>query len=564
MSLSKNLRSARSFVHYYLLIFLFGPYSAHAGEQALLGHWKLSSNANDSSGNENHGKNHDVIFGIAGPDRKPNSAARFNGRNAYIEVPSNKTLQLATNDFTLTVWAHTDHALDDVIGDLVSKFDPAARRGLNWCIKNGHGMTGSQANYRNVHFGIDAETEPKWTDCGRPGNAVYIMAMAVHDGNLFVGTCEGGQNDTGHVYRYGGRTNWIDCGSPDESNAVTALAVHDGKLYAGTGRYRLRGSALVDSLNTNPGGKVLRYEGDGQWIDCGQVEKIDAVGGLGVFRGQLFATSMYNYPAFFRYAGDKQWLPGPLPANGRLITALSPYNGFLYAASWGGCDIYRIDGQKWSDAVNLESNGQTYSLEVHAGGLYTGTWRNGRVYRTNDGLSWASTGRLDEEQEVMGMAVHNGKLYAGTLPLAQVFRFDDEQGWTNTGRLDHTPDVRYRRAWSMAVFQGRLFCGTLPSGHVHALAAGCSVTHDEELKPGWRNLAAVRKGDRLQLFVDGDQVAESMPIEGSAFDLANDKPLLIGFGGHDFFQGSMSDLRLYGRALTPEEISSQSVQASRD
>src|SRR5262249_49080540 len=129
--------------------------------------------------------------------------------------------------------------------------------------------------------------------------------------------------------------------------------------------------------------------------------------------------------------------------------------------------------------------------------------------------------------------------------------------WTSTGRLDRTPDVRYRRAWSMAIFQGRLFCGTLPSGHVHALDVGSAVSDDHELKPGWRHLAAVRQGLRLKLFVDGKLVAaspESDAGKGPAFDLSNDRPLTIGFGTHDYFRGSLSDLRLYDRALTADEI----------
>ena len=38
------------------------------------------------------------------------------------------------------------------------------------------------------------------------------------------------------------------------------------------------------------------------------------------------------------------------------------------------------------------------------------------------------------------------------------------------------------------------------------------------------------------------------------YDLSNDQPLLIGFGAHDYFNGLMSDLRLYNRALTEPEI----------
>ena len=164
----------------------------------------------------------------------------------------------------------------------------------------------------------------------------------------------------------------------------------------------------------------------------------------------------------------------------------------------------------------------------------------------------------------MGMAVHNGKLYAGTLPLAEVYRHDGGTRWTRTGRLDLTPDVRYRRAWSMAVFDGRLFCGTLPSGRVHALEVGQSVTLDRALQAGWRHLAAVREGGRLSLYVDGKRVASSSPTpNASPLDLTNDQPLRIGFGEHDYFRGSLSDLRLYDRALSAGEIAALATTAGR-
>jgi hypothetical protein len=67
-------------------------------------------------------------------------------------------------------------------------------------------------------------------------------------------------------------------------------------------------------------------------------------------------------------------------------------------------------------------------------------------------------------------------------------------------------------------------------------------------------LAAVRQADRLKLYVDGKLVAESVIANPSALDITNEQPLRIGFGGNDYFSGSMSDLRLYGRALTSDEI----------
>src|SRR5262249_683826 len=154
----------------------------------------------------------------------------------------------------------------DVLGNIISQYDPTTRRGFNLNIKNHAGMTSSQSNYRNVHFGIDnGRSDGIWEDCGRPGNSVFIFSMVVHEGQLFVGTCEPGAGESGHVYRYGGPGNWIDCGSPDPCNAVSSLAVYNGKLYAGVSRYHLPHSGQPASPNDNPGGKVYRYEGDRKW-----------------------------------------------------------------------------------------------------------------------------------------------------------------------------------------------------------------------------------------------------------------------------------------------------------
>lgn len=523
---------------------------AAAGEPEPVGRWQLAGDARDSSGNNLHGVNHGVTF--------EGKAARFAGRKGYIEVPASKRLRLGKNDFTFSVWAHTADKLDDVLGDILSMYDPLKRRGVTWCIKNHAGAPSSQANDRQLQFGIDAGTEPKWRDRGRPGKSIYTMALAVHDGQLYAGTCEPGKDssskdEAGHVYRLDGESRWLDCGSPAPCNAVTSLAAYRGKLYAGVGRYRLAGSALPETTNANLGGKVYRYEGGKKWIDCGQLPKTEAVGGLVVYRGDLYASSLYKPAGFFRYAGESTWEACPLPKNGERVDALTVFNGHLYATSYDVCAVFRFDGKSWENMGRLEKSGQTYSFEVHDGELFCGTWPNGRVFRLAGGKEWRDAGRLGKELEVMGMAGYNGRLYAGTLPLAEVYRFDGGDRWTLTGRLDFSA-TRYRRAWSVAVFQGQLFCGTLPSGHVHSLEAGKCVTHDRELSPGWHRLAAVRQGQRLRLYVDGKQVAESMPFDADAFDLGDALPLKIGFGTHDYFNGSLRDLRFYARALTASEL----------
>ena len=523
-------------------------------DMGLVGHWKLHGDCKDYSGMENHGVNHGADLTADGPDRKAGTAAKFDGRDDYIEAPHSKSLSFGAGDFSISVWVNTDRVLDDVIGDIISKYDSATRKGFNFNIKHHAGMTSSQSNYRNVHFGIDnAKIDATWTDCGRPGNAIFVCATAVYEGNLYVGTFETGADESGHVYRYEGGTKWVDCGSPDKSNSVFCLAVYKGQLYAGTACYRASGSALPDSPNETPGGHVYRYEGGKTWVDCGRLGDANEVYALVVYRDELYGIPMYS-PGVFRFDGQSNWEYCGAPADLRSMS-LAVFNGNLYNTSNGGGGVWRYEsGTEWTFCGKQAEVTQTYSFAIYEGNMYVGTWPIGSVFRYDGGETWTNCGRLGEEREVMGMAVYNGKLYAGTLPLAQVYRYDGDDNWTLTGQLDTTPDVRYRRVWTMAVYQGKLFAGTLPSGHVFSLEAGKSVTHDYELEPGWRHLAAVREDGKLKLYVDGKLVATSTPFDSGDYDISNDSPLRIGFGAHDYFNGSMSELRIYNRALTEAEV----------
>jgi hypothetical protein len=106
----------------------------------------------------------------------------------------------------------------------------------------------------------------------------------------------------------------------------------------------------------------------------------------------------------------------------------------------------------------------------------------------------------------------------------------------------------------MAQFDGRLFCSTLPSGRIHALEAGPCVTYDHELPAGWQHVAAVKRGNILQLHVNGGRVAESRPFAPAKFNLDNPTMLQIGAGPGGYFRGDLRDVRLYPRALSDKEI----------
>jgi hypothetical protein len=378
--------------------------------------------------------------------------------------------------------------------------------------------------------------------------------MAVHDGQLFVGTCEPGDGDAGHVYRYGGSGNWIDCGSPDPCNAVSSLAAYNGKLYAGVSRYHLPHSGQPASSNDNLGGKVYRYEGDGNWTDCGRLGESVALHGMAVYQGKLYVTSMYAPAGVFRYDGDHNWVSVGTP-DGNRVEALGVYDGHLYGTGYDFGFLCRYEGgTNWAIVGEPPDTTQTYAFAVYEGNHYVSTWPTATVYRINGDHDLTNCGRIGQEREAMGMAIYNGKLYVGSLPLAEVYRYEGDTFWTRLKRLDFTPDVIYRRAWTMAVFQGRLFIGTLPTGHVHALEVGKNATYDRALEPGWRHLAAVRGSDALRLYVDGALVATTPTPPAVEYDIANEAPFYLGFGDHDYFNGILSDVRLYGRALNEAEV----------
>jgi hypothetical protein len=539
-----------------LLLLPAGGGGLPADDTGLIGHWKLAGDARDHSGNGRDGVNHGADLKAEGPDGRPSGAAQFDGRDDFIEVPAARSLRPGSHDFSISLWLNPAEGDSDVPGDIISQYDPLARRGFSLGLVTNAGVTTSQANYRNVQFGIDqGRIESKWTNHGRPGKAVLVFALAVHRGALYAGTCESGRDQSGHVFRFDGDAKWTDCGSPDPCNSVSSLAVYQGELYAGVSKYRLGGSSLTESENPHLGGKVYRCAGDRQWVDCGQLAGAEAIGGLVVYRGQLYASSLYKPAGFFRYEGGREWKALVVPS-GKRVEAMCVYNGDLFASSYDEGHVFRYDGRGWTDCgqVGDEINTQTYSLAIYAGQLYVGTWRSGKVYRYLADNQWEDTGQLGEELEVMGMLVHNGQLFAGTLPLAEVYRFDGPASWRQVGRLDLTPEVKYRRAWTMALYQGRMFCGTLPSGHVLSIEAGRNVTYDDELRPGWGHLVALRNGPKLKLFIDGKLAGTSAAFEPADFDLSCERPLRIGAGPGDYFRGRLRDLRVYNRALTDFDI----------
>jgi hypothetical protein len=525
------------------------------GSAELIGYWPLLDDAIDRSSTQHQSVATGLRFSAAGSNDVDRRGAEFDGRMSRIEVPKSSAINFGRQDFAVSLWVHTDEKLEDLLGDLVSCYDPATRTGFNLGVYNHGGVTNSQANSRQLHFGIDqARLETQFTDHGQLGNAVFVFSLCVHDGHLYAATCHAGSNEAGRVFRFAGGNNWIDLGSPDRANAISAMAVHEGELYVASAKYRLAGSSLAESDNPHRGGRVFRLTTDDQWEACGSVsEETEAIASLISYRGQLYASSLYKPAGFFRYEGQQRWTPCATP-DGKRVEALTVFNGEIFATCYDEGSVFRFDGQGWRVAGRIPDATQTYGFGVYRGQLYVSEWPNAHVYRNTTGTDWVNVGRLGEELEAMPLLVYNGKMYGGTLPKAEVYRYDGDHQWNRLAQLDTTPDVKYRRAWSMAVYQGRLFVGTLPSGRVHSIEAGKNATYDRPLTSGWHHVVAQRFGGRLQLHVDGKLVSQSSVFDPQEYDLTNAEPLYIGFGAQDFFRGKLAHVRLYRGALTTVQI----------
>jgi hypothetical protein len=538
----------------------------------LVGSWDLASDGRDASGHGHHAiQRGSVAFAPSAAPGMARPVAHFTGGTGHLEIAGPA---IGAGDFTLTAWINARGATT-AIGDVLAAFDPGSRRGFSLGLSHSSSC-GNHGNDRNLFFGLDAGSDVEWTGHGRPSaSTIMVCALAVHAGDLYAATWEAGLSNVGRVYRLDDEA-WVDCGAPWASNAVTRLATHDGHLYAGVSRLRGGGSGMPDSVNQNPGGRILRYEGGTDWSDCGQLDGADSIAGLVPFDGSLYAIPMYS-EGLFRLTPSSGWVACGTP--GRRLLALGVHDGALFGAGndhadvgsaiaqtaagvvvaarspAGGGGMFRYDGgASWSSLGLQPDTTQVYSIETYDGRMFIGTWPHGLVFRHAGGESWERAGRLGDETEVMNLLAYNGILYAGTLPGAQVHRFDGDGQWTAVGTLDRTPDVLYRRAASMVVFRGELFCGTLPSGTVHSMRAGLVVSDDRSMAAGWRHVAAVRAGRSVELHVDGLLVARRLDAEAtSAMDLGS-SPLLLGTGPRGGFDGELADVRLYRRALDAREL----------
>ncbi len=554
----------------------------------LLGYWKLAGDARDHSGNDHHGRPHGVDFSVAGPGGRPGTAARFDGIDDCVEVAHHPSLALGKDPFTLTAWVRVEEDHSDVIGDIAGKYDPASRRGLNLYLNTSSPGYNAHGDSRHLHFGIDNAMDSAWEDCGvLHATNTYVSALTVFAGQLYAAQADamGDGSQACHVWRYAGGQEWVDCGrvSPElGQRSAYALLVHRGQLYCGTGRQ--------DWVVTGPEhcsfAHVYRYLGGTEWEDLGQVGRNYRILSMASFQGDLYCGTDVCHPLIhpdscrvFRHRGGTEWEDCGRPGDQRHVFSLMVHDGQLYAGGNGPIHRY-LGGAEWEYLGTPLGNTQVHCLQVYRGDLWTGTWPQGHIARYAHGQTWEDMGLVGDLRpslrerinEINDLTVHNGSFFAGVIPKGEVYRYQGGGRWEMMRRLLAIPgyDPGHVDSWArvpcITAFGGMLYAGTgtcrgyaeekpLPeAGRVYRTRIGQAVAHEHDLGNGWHQVAAVREADRLVLYLDGRQVAGSAPFAGTCYDLQTTAPLHLGFGAVDYFSGNLAEVRLYGRALNPEEV----------
>lgn len=573
---------------YYLGVFAMiacdqNSVAAEINEQAegLVGYWKIEKDCRDYSGKDNHGVNHGVNFGTG------------KWKKAYVEIPSNNSLNFGTGNFSISVLVCTEKDMTGVVGDIMSKYDSVKRKGFNLNINASAPGYCSQGNDKHVYFGIDNGMTNDWEDCGRPmEDCNFVSALTVFNGDLYVGTADSTkEEDWCHVFRYKGCGKWEDCGRLGnfKITTVVAMIVHDGNLYAvaanqgwaNWGRPGWNNQPKGDVTKLDTQYHAYRYKGGKEWEDIGWVRNppnYPMLFGMASYRGNLYVSTYgHNVGGVSVYEGGNQWkMLRPFEVS----WPMAVYNDKLYVASRK--EVWEYDGQTWENTGNPVESTQLYCLETYRGELYVGTWPLGKVAVYREG-KWVDCGQVyPGDTEVMSFAVYNGKFYAGTLWCGDVSRYEGGKNWTFLKRFTETPMVGgswkgCTRPTSLTVYDGKLFLslGSGSSnlkdapcdnrGKVFCMEAGKNVSYDKDMGFGWKHVVAIKEGGRLKMYVNGDLVKESsVSFKAEDYDVSNNEPLKIGFGELNYFSGKIREVRLYNKALRPADVKDIYSQLKRD
>ena len=218
----------------------------------------------------------------------------------------------------------------------------------------------------------------RWKTLGNTGPTGGVSALAVYNGDLYVGGSftaadGGGAGSYGRIARLVGGSWQLVGGGTGFNGAVLALTVHNGELVAG---------GSFTSVDDNPVNRVAAWNGStwrelGTGIGTGSVYSLASHNGA-LFVGGQFSTAGGSPAAKIATWNGSAWSqPGPGFVGGD-VNALIVHGGSLYAAGGfitsGGVTVNRVarwDGAAWLP-LGTGANGLAYSLGSFGGRLLIG------------------------------------------------------------------------------------------------------------------------------------------------------------------------------------------------
>ncbi len=344
-------------------------------------------------------------------------------------------------DFTVTLLVDVPADRAGAAGGLAAKFDPVTRTGFGLSAISSAGGYNGPGDELRIAFGIDAGSEPEWSEHGRPcATSNYVSnSLTVFDGALHAATSDAPEPaDRGHVYRLAGDDAWEDLGhvAREGAHGIGPLVVHRDALYAASWNYdwtRVHDQDLAPC-------HVYRFEAPGRWEDCGAPGRAKRIFSLASFRGDLYA--MGDDATVHAYHGDGSW--ELVHRFGTFAHPATVHDGRLVLGMLQPATVWSFDGERWDDLGNPLGDpdrcDEIHSLVTFGGTLHCGTWRLGRVARWDENARrWQQLGRLGDSTEIMALNVYNGMLYGASIPRAEVFRHERDRRWTSLRRLYAPP-----------------------------------------------------------------------------------------------------------------------------
>jgi Concanavalin A-like lectin/glucanases superfamily len=538
----------------------------------LAGWWKMEESATpsvDNSGNSNSGT---WTGSVAQTSGKYGAGAAFDAAGDVITTANSASIS-PTSNLTVAGWVKMDSA-----------FSSTSNNGNVGIVDKGDYKFYLDKSDGKAKWVVNDSTAAAFSALSTGLGTTTVYALAVYNGNLYIGgtfTNIGDANGDGIVMWNGTSFSSLSTGL---GASTYSLAVWNGSLYIG-GTFSNIGDANGDA--------VVAWNGSA-FSSLSTGLGASAVYSLTVWNGSLYIGG--NFTNIGDANGDRvvAWNGSAFSSlstgiGSGIVYTMAAWNGSLYiggsftdVGSASGDGVVAWNGSGFSALSTGLGTLGVYSLAVWNGSLYIGGGftnigdANGDGVVAWNGSAFSSLSTGLGTLGVYSLAVWNGNLYiGGTFNNIGDSNGDSIVMWNGSAfsSLSTGLGASGIYAFSIAEWNGNLYVGGTFTNIGDANGDGVvkwgtsstkivASTTTSYAASTWYHMAATYENGNLKLFVNGN-------LEGSATGApssiaSQSLSLLFGrsYGSHTMhgseegLDGTLDDMRVYNRTLSPSEISS--------